>query len=104
MPGLEVDGCPIRRCFDREAEALSDQATERIARPIFTMCEDDTRFRRRDRAEPVEQILLTGVAAQPAEHVRLCPHGHPLSGDSHLTSAVGECAADRTAGLVADHE
>ena len=57
-----------------QSKLFGDDSAERRSRAVFTMRDDRARTRRRDHAEPVKQITLSGMCAEAAHRMNRCAH------------------------------
>ncbi|MFM1943428.1 MAG: hypothetical protein RI897_2410 [Verrucomicrobiota bacterium] len=99
--------------FDRFAEvreggldavALLDEAGEGLSGAIFAVGEGDTGFGWGDAVEPVEEVGLACVGAEPAERVDFGADSDGLAVDFDFGCAFDEESAEGAVALVADDE
>src|SRR6516162_4397283 len=88
--GSEVDHVRYVRQLGRKLELLLDFPGQRSAWLVFSMRQHDTRLRRRDGAEPGQQVSLPGVSAETAKSMEFRLYRDFLAIDAHRVLAIDE--------------
>src|SRR5262245_61438172 len=81
-----------------------DNLPERFSAFVFTVRQENMRLRFRKGIEPMEQVALTGVAAQTAEGVHRRANRNLLTEDGHRWLAVDDHPSERTVPLISDEQ